>query len=189
MCYTDQYIVREHDRAPLLLSMFGTQMGVKTLSAQLMEGRPITIYEDTLNWKYVTEISREKEVLRSFGGNVANVGHKIFISLNDLKPWKGVHGSCILTYGPDVDSAKTRLFRIVNEMFDIPLRPEWTDWVWSVCEDVEILQFGENEDFQCTRYVMVPDDLEELLLEELRSGALSLARDQVRRREEQAEAP
>lgn len=173
-CYSDGYILDASGEI-LYLSIFGGPMELKTITAQIMQGWQVNVYEDCTDWRYVTRIARGRKFVKPWSANMANVGHKVFFSLTDFTPWKNeFSGSCALVFGRDLEQAKNRLFLIVRAMSTVPLSPQWSDWLWSVCEDVEFQKFGEQEEFKVCRYVFVPDNLDEKLLDDLRSGRLTL---------------
>lgn len=172
--YTNAYILDVEGNI-LWISLFGSSMALKTLAAQLFSGQGADV-RNAKDWRLMAHIQKGKTPLKALTQVTADVAHKILFRPDALTPWKfeGPENR-ILVFGETLDEAKKRLFRIVDRMVQTPLSPRWSGWLWENVEELDIRLFiPDPGPFDVCRYVELTADLEERLLEDLKTGTLSL---------------
>ena len=172
--YTRGYIL-DGEGNILWISFFGGGTALKTLAAQLFSGHGADV-RDADDWRHMARVQKGNNPLKALTQVTAEVALKILFQPEIFTPWKFENAEKrMLVFGESPDQARARLFKTVDRMVPTPLSPKWTDWLWENVEEHEIRLFlPEPGPFHICRYVELPSDLEERLLEDLECGALSL---------------
>ncbi len=172
--YTKAYILDAEGNI-LWISLFGSSTALKTLAAQLFSGQGADVRKAD-GWQLLDRIRKGENPLKTLTQVTADVAHKILFRPDAFMPWKLESSEKrILVFGETLDKAKSRLFKIVDRMVPTPLSPRWSGWLWENVKEHDIRLFlPDPGPFDVCRYVELPADLEERLLDDLKSGALSL---------------
>lgn len=174
--YTRGYILDAEGNI-LWISLFGSSMALKTLAAQLFSGQGADVRKAE-GWRHIVRIQKGSNPLRTLTQVTADVASKIVFQPDVFTPWKSVSSDQrrILVFGKTLEEAKTRLFRAVDRLVSTPLSPEWTEWLWDNLEELDTRFFlPDLMQFGICQYMELPAGFEEMLLRDLRSGALALS--------------
>jgi hypothetical protein len=172
--YTRGYIL-DAEGEILWISLFGSSMSLKTLAAQLFSGQGADVRKAN-TYQYIVRIQKGEHPLRALTQVTADLAIKIIFQPYAFTPWKSESKEKrILVFGETLDHAQAKLFRVVDRMISTPLSPRWARWIWDSVDDLDIRFFVPDiKQFNICHYVQLPEDFEEKLLYELRSGALTL---------------
>ena len=114
-----------------LASLFGTAANVEAVSSAIIAGHAVDCAYEEMRFEAVRpfQMSVVRSVLKKFE---AGVVHKLVY----LPCWFGkkmdiedeLNQAVIIA--PDLNTAQRRAFNIVDARTAIPLKPEWSSWLW-----------------------------------------------------------
>ena len=162
-CYSNAFIADRDSETLFFISLFGRPVLVKAITAAIVQRRPVTVGNLTLQRPY-------NQAIRILTQNYGAVMHKVI-----LCPAYFTGSDARIVLGED----RKKAFEFLDSVVSTPLKEEWADALWElVFKPKPLFGFGsiENRDLDQVYLVSLdktPEEIDELVLDGIRNGELN----------------
>jgi len=138
--FVDSYVLSEENGNVIFLSMFGSTLSVKSLTAQILNNRDNIHIKDGFDRIIKTKedhrfisVHKGSSILKSYNRNIKpGITQKVLFSEDCFVPWKSEHNnSKLFIFGKTEQEAKERAFKIIDKCTLVPLKLSWVNWLWN----------------------------------------------------------